>query len=585
MSTLSLFKKAFIGNTVDYAELAKLAFKLGYLVHPDCSTTEVESYLIKQKIDHNSTFYKSWCSITSKNRFELFLDQIRHYASTYGTGFDGEVWKPDNQTSYKIDYKNFQLILPITKEEAILRCKGMLTSGIALKQDTIEDIIVVLNTCQYQINIEEIKNKESKMWIHKSTNTLPSDSVEMVRYLVFMSTGKSLLIKDKETIQAIKESKLKIVKLVEDFGLTNLASVFYRFRLIFLAFKSNPANKSTINKLRKLAIKNHKPLIKGYWENILSNPESINLLPSKVNELNNFKKITLLEAINVRLAQSSINTYPIRNGRIWLDEERRVKPDDNYLKLVYEIIYNSLVESIKVKVATIKLPEKIDIKLPKSEKSFIGNYPLGTVIELEGQDLIVGINWKNQDGAYDLDLSLIDISGTKFGWNANYTNASNSIIYSGDMTSAEPEATELFYANNSQFNPSVVKVNMYRGEDKSKFKMFIAKEKIDNLIENYMVNPNSIINTTESEMTSREQILGIILPDKFIFANFKTGEKIVSGDSITNKYIQYTLDILNTYLSLAKLLKDAGFTIVNGNQEADIDWTNITKDSLIALLS
>lgn len=581
MSTIKLFNKAFAGNSANYQELSKLAYKIGYLVHPDCSTIEVESFLNSQKIDVNSTFYKSWEDVTSKNRFELFVDQIRHYASTYGTGYTGEVWLPEGVAEVP-NFDTFKVLTPITKEGAITRCESMLFSGIALKQETIEQIIDVLKQCNYTPDINKVKNKEAKMWLYKSSETTPADEVEMLRYLIFVATGKSLLIKDKQTIEAIKASKIDISKQVETFGLAKLSSIFLKYKPLFLAFKK--INPTLINKLRKLAIKNHKPTNPNYWQNILSDPQLIGQLPTKITELNNFKKVTLIEAINVKLAHSKINIYPIRNGKIWLDEETRKVTDKNYLELVKEIVYNSLIDSLKIKATTIKLPVGVDLKLPKSEKSFVGNYPLGSSIEINGKHSIVGINWKGADGAQDLDLKLIDINGTQFGWNAGFTNSFNSIIYSGDVTSANPEATELMYAGNGNFNPSIIKVNMYNGEENSKFKFFFANEKIDSLTSGYMVNPNSIVTTVEMKMDSSEKSLGILLPDKFIFASFRTGNKQVAGDSITNKYIQYTLDTLNCYVELKPLLQKAGFSIITDG-EAELDFTELSKDSLISLLS
>ena len=79
------------------------------------------------------------------------------------------------------------------------------------------------------------------MWLHKSNNTTPDNVDEMVRYLVFLATGKSLLIKDKQTIQVIKESEIVIDELVINFGIEKLSSVFLRYKPIFLAFKkANP---------------------------------------------------------------------------------------------------------------------------------------------------------------------------------------------------------------------------------------------------------------------------------------------------------------------------------------------------------
>lgn len=584
MSSIKIFNSAFIGSSTDYNELSKLAYKVGYLVSPLCSTIEVLEFLQKQVVDYGSTFYKSFDQVASMSRWELFLDQVAHYASTYGTNYTGEMYVPKGFADIPA-FTTFKVIMPITKKEAIKRCEAMLVSGIALSQETIEDVLAVLGQCNHTIDINIVKNKEAKMWLYKATGTTPSDAVEMVRYLIFIATENSLLIKDKQTIEAIKIANLDISKEVESFGLDKMSSVFLRFKPLFLAFKK--ANPILINRLRKLAIKNHKPTQAGYWESILSNPELVGQLPIKLLELNNFKKVTLLEAIKVRLSGCKIQTFGIRNGKIWLSEEVLWKDEQpkktvnrEYLKFIETIIYQSLVDSMKLKATRIQLPIGVNLTLPKSEKSFVGNFPLGTTIDLSNSNAIVGINWRGQEGASDLDLALVDIDGTKFGWNANYTNQTKTVVYSGDMTSANPEATELMFASNG-FKPSIVKVNLYTGNENSKFKFFVAKSDYKG-DRNPTIDPNDIVVSVDLEMESKEMSLGVITENKFHIAKFRTGNGQVAGDSVTNKYINYVLETINCYVDMKTLLIDSGFILVNSNSE--IDLTNLSKDSLIKLI-
>lgn len=120
------------------------------------------------------------------------------------------------------------------------------------------------------------------------------------------------------------------------------------------------------------------------------------------------------------------------------------------------------------------------------------------------------------------------------------------------MTSADPEATELIYASKG-FTEGIIKVNLFRGENKAKLKLFVAKEKIANVKQNYMVNPNNILFTIESKMDSREKSFAVISDNKMILAQFKTGKGRVSGNSVTNKYTEYALQTTDCYLSLSKL--------------------------------
>lgn len=579
--TLNLFNKAIPTQTnVEFSVINKYAISLGYLVHPDLCNNEVFEWLKSKDRNYNSTFYKKWQDVISKNRFELYLDQIKHYASTYGTNYEGDVYLPEG--SIKVpDFTNYKVISPITKEEVIDRCEQMLFAGIALKQDTIQSLINIIQGLNHSIDVEKVKNKEAKMYLYKFTGNLPQEPIEMVRYLVFLATEKTLLIKDKETITNIKNSNINISNLVEQFGIENLSSVFYRFKPLFLAFKKGK-NKECINKLRRLAVKNHVPNEAAYFETVLSNQKGYNQLTEKLKSLNNFKKISLLQTILVRLKHLNIRVFGIRNQKLFIKQENNIPASSaSYLKLVFDVIYKDLIQTLSKKACSINIPVGINITLPTSEKSFIGNYPLGTSFDFSDSDNIVGINWKSEDGAEDLDLKLIDVDGRQYGWNADYKNENNSIIFSGDMTSAHPEATELFYTK-KDFKPSIVKVNLFNGNKNSKFKLFLAKEQVKNMKKNYMVNPDNIVINVDCEMDSNEKTLGVITENKFVLANFRTGKGRVAGDSVTNLYTDYTLKTLDCYLPLKKLLIDAGFIITNDN--AEIDLTDISKDTMISLL-
>lgn len=218
MSTITLFNKAFPGNDVAFSVINKLAVKVGYLVHPDCCTKDVLHWLTTQSINYNATFYKSWNDIISKNRFELFIDQIRHYVSTYGTDFQETPFIPNDGAESPI-YKDLKVILPITKKEANERACKMLYSGMALKTETLEMLLPLAT----EVNIDLVKNKEALMYICKEKGLVPTDNIEFIRFLVFLATAKTLLIKSKAVIAQIKSSSVDISTWVDKFGIEKLS--------------------------------------------------------------------------------------------------------------------------------------------------------------------------------------------------------------------------------------------------------------------------------------------------------------------------------------------------------------------------
>ena len=98
-----------------------------------------------------------------------------------------------------------------------------------------------------------------------------------------------------------------------------------------------------------------------------------------------------------------------------------------------------------------------------------------------------------------------------------------------------------------------------------------------------MVDPNNILFSVDCVMDSQEKTLGVAGDDKFILAQFRSGKGRVAGDSVTNKYTDYAMNTLDTYVDMRKVLTDAGFTFVEKESEADIDLTKLSKDSLIDL--
>jgi hypothetical protein len=248
---------------------------------------------------------------------------------------------------------------------------------------------------------------------------------------------------------------------------------------------------------------------------------------------------------------------------------------------LFDIIYQSLVESISKKACEVVLNENIVLALPTSEKNFIGNIPMGSYIDFKGKDAIIGINWREADGARDLDLSLIDMDGNKIGWNSYWNK--NDILYSGDMTRANPEATECI--TSKYFPRATIKVNGYNVRENSKFKFFFADEKTDKLTMNYTVNPDNILFSTELICGEKEeQLLGVVEGNKFVFANIRTGKKRVSDKNITENFSDYWFDNSKNFVSLRQVLLDAGFKIVK-ETETGIDLRNLDKSALINLIS
>ncbi len=581
ISVIKLTNRALVGNDISFEDINKLAYKVGYVVDPRCCTEAVRDYLNTRPTDYNSTFYKSWDKVANSSRFDIWIDQIKSYIANYVLN----VQYVPNKGSEQPEFTDLKVILPITQEEVNEVCCSMLYSGIALGEDTLNMILEVIT----DVDIEKVKNKEALVHLHKKFGTVPTDNVEFVRYLIFLATGKTLLIKDKTTLAALRITDINLPKLIEAFGIEKLAEVYFRFRPIFTALGKVKRNKPIVNKLDKLADKYHVPMKTGFFESILSNPKLLVDLPNRLKECSNYKKVLLLQTIKVRQKELDMQFFLVRNNKIWAKEKK--VSSKNYYSTIYSIIYQSLVDSMSKKACEIKLPKGINLALPTSEKSYVGLFPIGTSFDLTDKDTILGIHRLKENAYGYLDFSLSSTNNDKIGWNAKFKDEEGKIMFSGDICdwNRSKEVAELYYCANGFKENYILKVNDFDRQGNIPFKFFIAQEAIDTDSDrfkerNYMVNQNNIKFEIDLVIEGGEQSIGVITPEKLILAKFRTGNAEVAGVSITNRYAKYAEDIMDCYVNLEQVLTDAGFTINSGN-EPDIDLTKLSKDTLISLLA
>ena len=577
-------------KSVDFETVNKKSVKLGWIIHPDCCNELTLKWINTLTTDYNATFYKEWNDVISKNRFELFIDQIIHYATTYGTDYEceGNGYVPNNGSEQPA-FKNLKVLTAITEYEMYEKCRDLVYSGIALNTHTLSVICGFITDCIksndkiYTIDIDMIKNREGLCIIASELNEFPSDEFGLLRCILFKTIGTTSIIKDRKTVDMIKfnSSKFEFSMLALN-QITRLSRLFYRFKPIFLAFKTNKNNVRSINRIRRLAKINHTPLKIGFWENVISTPHANKEIIDHLKDIDNFKKVRIMESIKIALLDEQNKIYNIRNGKSYVRCDYSPEYDKIYLKSLYNLVRKSLVDSLKSKACKIKLPKDIEIKLPSSEKSFIGNYPIGTSFNLT-ENNVIGIYWRNEWGTYDFDLSMTDLDGNHLGWNANFRTKNNDIIYSGDMTNANPCATELFYIKNT-CNDAIVRVNKFNGNAQSKFRLFVANEQINStMMRNYMVDQNNIKLDTMIDIDSRQLTVGFIHNSKFVLSNRVTGNsKVASRDDHVRMYIETILGRYDTFVDLTDILTEAGFESVE--DRPDIDFTDIKKNTIIDVL-
>lgn len=601
---IGMFNCALAGNEVSYEKIAEAGLKAGYVIDPACATEDVLAFLREMKMNPNSTFYKTWTDITSKSRFELYLDQIRHYASTYGTvdnatllqemtdstvqieyNVKGNGYVP-NEQPIVIPYNKFKVIKVATPEEIRDLILKMFASGAAMKSDTINVCIEFLKEYKFldSVDTDLIKNKEAQAVIASLLKKYPKDEFGLLRCIIYRYTEKTSLIKDTATIYSIQHKngfgtgKDFDLAILSDAQLKALSRIFYRYKPLFLAMKGYGDNAKYVNKIRRLAVKNHTPLKIGFWESCMNDNgkdfvQLINTAKANVGSLNNFRKVQLMQSIMERLTGKEIEgkMYVIRNGKMFIREGYKPHVNVVYLTQLYGVLRESLVEALKAKGGFYYIPDALHIACPTSEKNFIGNFPMGTNVDFGDKDNVVGVYWRNEWGTRDFDLHYCDVNGNSYGWCYSYGGGKDQPIYSGDMTNADPEAAELFYMKKTA-KDGLLTLNKFNGNPGSKFRLFVARENMETKVNNYrgvrilrrnsgicMCDPNNIVFDAMMDFDEQGQKnIGYVHNNKLYFTVLQSGNCRVSGKAsdIVQKANQVKMD---SFVDLEDILREAGW--------------------------
>lgn len=570
---------------------------------------------------------------------------------------ENEIFMPNFNINF-IPFHEFKIIKAVPEEEIFNDIINVLESGVALNYDTSASFLRFIKKTNKinSVEIDNLKNKEFKaMFIFSTFNERKYygefDILRAILYGIKLvgedydinQNHLGLLIKDNNTITNLKAiSRLfkfhsspsiilvkRILNNLDTQQKINLSKIFNRFKPIFLAFKA--INPELINKLNKLSKKHHTPFKNDFWSQCLNpkdNEKEVNLKLAKqsVDSLSNFRKIKLLEEIklifnkinkniNIKLLHQDMNmkldnltskVYFIRNGKTYIKEGFSYdKYDQIYLLELYLILYNSLIHSVEKNIEgkTIVLPKDIELTCPSSEKMFLGDLPIGSTINLPADfnSLILGINWDKDAGAEDLDIHFINSNDKEYCYYS--THKDDDIIFSGDITYPNPEATECFLFKNLKNINGTMSVFRYHTTTKDKnynFNLFCAKASATKSLEkNYMVDPNDLIFSYKISIPSDISSINVaLIKDKKVYISngsvvnkknafnsttFINAYKSMMGDKIESKIL--LSDILRLCGNNVKVFNDK--SLIGECEDKDlIDFSStISKNDLIKIFT
>ncbi len=557
----------------------------------------------------NAAFHKSWSVVQNASMESLIIQQIIHYITTYGYERLG-IYREDAVYIPRevLALPNIQDDIPLVAVKAmdkdeILKRIISVGSGIALAQETLADMMTIIRFNNYDdVFVDRIGNRELKALLYDYYGLVPSDPVEFLRHLTSELTDESLLIKNDNLIEKIENANGKFLDILLKDAPDNLASIFFRFKPLFLAMKSISNNKTFFNQMRKKADRLHSPMPEDYLNSITSRikHKELNLdrFRQKIQNASIFRKIRLAYALNYRLSSESSIVYRVRNGRGWATDFNWDTALGEDTRQALNIVSASIADDIRENVdgKTIYIPANVHYTLPATEKQFTGNMPTGSWVSVP-EDLIVGIHWTNtKRRRIDIDLSIIGVSG-KIGWDANYRSKERDILFSGDVTDAPAPhgASELFYIKKGLAEPKILIANYYnfQADDPVACKIITAHENPNGFGKNYMIDVNNIVSVANIKISRRQNILGLIIStngeNRVYFANVSIGNSITSSNNENSMHARnYLIGSTVNSISLREIFIMAGATVVTKIPE--IDFLNLSpemlnKETLIDLIA
>jgi len=584
-------------------------FDKGVLVETSVASIyskDVINSLIKKLIPTdsqiNKTFHKSWKKVRDASIEQLVVEQIIHYFTTYGLeslGFynDDTVYIPNEQLDLDAaGGMTFLVLKGITPDEIASRVKNILSSGIALTDSDLDDLVAVIQGQDLSIDPSTCANREMKIRLYDILGIIPEDPVEYLRLQVYRATDSTMLIKSPEVIKAISDSVKKnvFVEYEKKYDLANLASVFYRFKPLFLAFK-NKKSANTVNRIRRLAVKHHSPMPEDYLASVTKHLRKATFDAKKfsasLKNVNIFRKIKLVQALRFYDNKDASGVvYSIRNGKAFVSTTTPI--GDAYGATL--LVMKSLTEDLK-HLEGKKVYMDSGLVVPTSGKMFYGNIPVGSYFSTK-ESLVLGVSWKDvKSYRVDLDLSMISIGG-KIGWDGGYRN--EDFLFSGDITSAPNGATEAHLVRSGiRDGVYILNLNYFNGEGGPEvpFTVFVAKEnEFERMNKNAMLSQDNMVFWADSVIDSKrkQKSIGVLrvkngVKTFHVFESKMGSSMSASNDEKSRNMISFYNVYLDSLLDMKTLMEWAGAELVDNTKEADIDLSlsSLTKDALIELMT
>ena len=557
----------------------KMCLEKGILLEPffpitkDTAEALVELYGVDLK-NANATFYKTFAERESLTLTEVFFDRILHYlTSYYELGIEPYIPNRNEQEVAEIIKSQLTKIKVLTKDELKMEFQKFIEQPLALPTEDIPMLADVV--MEEQLQTDSILNKELIIELASEHGITPKEPNLLVRVLAKELTGSTEYVKNQKLFEEINrtvksklsdsEFKNKFVSLVRDYisthGLQPLADHFRVNKTFWLLIKKIGLQKE-VNLMKRLSEKSR---IDHTFRTILERKELPNLEEATVLQL--IKWYNYLKERMI-LTNGGLNFYRVRNGKVYIKEEMQlssgeasVKIRDCYEKLL--IIRAELNKRFSDKKLKFYQPDKrVDIKMPTSAKSFIGNYPLYSSIEV-GDEYQVGIYWSEQG---DLDLHAHTMEGQRVGF---YAEEDDDIVYTGDMIQLNEQglAAEAMLSHGKA--GVIYSMHPYAKKDTTSAKIYIAdslEREVTRVVEDGQIIFQASV-PTDKAISFATSIEG-----KIVLSNFSSGGRTPS-ETTSFQLIDLIKRKEEISMSLTQFASIIGAEFVEDKEEATHDFS------------
>ena len=557
-----------------------------------------------------SSFYKTWQEHDDRGEVGRFVGQMLHYIGTYCFGVclepnDVELTEDDRVM------KHFITIEVLEKKEIVNKLTNLFESGIALESQDIDAAIAAF--IDYSLTNVNLKNKEMMIRLARDYGVMPKDASYVIRIMYDIATNGAQYIKSRRALRAVEfalkqgdsryygferfEQKRKellrqlsnvLVSAVAQYGVEELGKTFRQHKATWLVFRKymDKYDRSLINKIKRASEKNH---IKGHTETYATMDEKA--FTKFVKNATIYQLVTIINYFNRLETETDYELYRVRNGLPFVKDVSNRKVADCSMRRAF--VENEMKTRYAEKFADQKwyLPKGLDVKMPTSMKNFVGEYPMYTSYEVDGnnQQLQFGIAWAGDHPHehIDIDLHAVSASGNHIGWNSRHASG---MTHSGDMTSVNAFGLAAEYVKiNRQVADDVILLNM------SVFSSAKHLDKIHVIIGDGKVNGEKLRSIQESkhilhrfvfnpaEVTNGSTFAACV-DNKIVLTNFATNARIpnVELQSAMANSIQRSVD---TSMSLVEFARIVGIDVVEEQVEGAFDFTNVSRSDFTDLFT